>query len=197
MTAHSFFKGSSFLNLGGNIYTGTLLIDVDGVIARTHVPIIALTRERGHDVCMEDISAWDWGRFKDITGYSIKECINLVYEVWERDPSAIPLMDGAIVSVTNYLLKKYDAEIVTANHVSAVKPWLEQNGICTDYFRQSVEKDGGYTVFVEDNPTLEVNGHVLLLRDQPWNRDMDAPRFYHSSELPDLVARYEDRLTRR
>lgn len=114
-----------------------------------------------------------------------------MYEVWEQDSSAIPLIDDAVVSVTNHLLETYVAEIVTANHVPAVKPWLAQNGICTDYFRQSVTKEGGYTVFVEDNPTLEVNGNVLLLRDQPWNRDKDAPRFFHSSELPGLVAQYK------
>ena len=169
---------------------GTLFIDVDGVIAGSHSLMIHFLREEGHDVSLDDVTSWSWGRLKEKTGLSTKECVDYIHGVWSRAPERIQPLDDAVVSVVNYLLATYDAEIVTANPVPAVEPWLALQGINTDYFRRDAVKNGEYTVYIEDNPALEVNGHVLLLRDQPWNRDKDAPRFYHSSELPGLVACY-------
>ena len=162
-----------------------ILLDVDGVLAGSHKALIELLRNRGHDVSLDDITDWDFGRLKDKTGYSGKKCVELFWELWRNFPNTILPLDDTAVHTANHILEKYESEIVTANPTPTIRDWLLRVGISTNYFRISDEKtELEYTVLIEDNPTLRLNSHKLILRDQPWNQNLSGvTRFYQTAEL--------------
>jgi hypothetical protein len=164
-------------------------IDVDGVIADSHVLLIALLQARGHEVCIDDITAWNFGRLREKTRLTTGELVEIFWHGWREHPGYIPPVDDCVIQVVNDIIIRYDARIVTANPVPTVKDWLERIGIRTDYFVIQEDKSA-FGVLVEDNPNVNA-GHVIL-RDRPWNREAQGPRIYHSAELPPLLKALAD-----
>jgi len=164
-----------------------------------YADIIAKNLKR--PLTLEDITNWDFGLALEIIGIPIIKrkdseplgAIDYIHEAYTQTEYCISLVDPSVARVTNYLFNTFEVEIVTSNHEpNGLKIVLDSHGINTTKFRQDAKNvTSQYTVVVEDNPNICIDDkQTLLLRDRPWNRDLEAPnvlRFYHSLQLPGIL----------
>lgn len=174
-----------------------ILIDNDGVNAASHLALVAYCRQKYgiDDLHYQDITAWNFGKFRKKLGLTVPQILDDFYDLWQHHSKTIAVMDDQTVNVMNYILKTYDAEMVTDNNLAWVKPWLEQKGINTGYLKahRGDKSQLPYSVFIEDNPTLVLPKKTIwLLRDHPFNQEVKPThRWFSSTELPDLLQQYE------
>jgi hypothetical protein len=74
-----------------------------------------------------------------------------------------------------------------------IQSWARANGIVFDGVHLGRPKSGaGCDAYVDDGPddvlTLRSTGHLAIVFDQPWNRDIPDPRAHGWAQLPQQLA---------
>lgn len=157
-----------------------IALDVESVLADSNEAALQSTDalDRAHILGEWDLSDEQWCIYMGVTD-----------AVWRHNPQFIPPEEPALDQYTSELSDIATVDVVTARqHVDEqVRWWLDEHGIVYDDFistsRDKWEYD--YDVFIDDNP--EMAGHcTLLLRHQPWNRDIvedsETTRIYSLAE---------------
>lgn len=183
-----------------------ILCDVDGTIADVHAIWLDIVNKRYHKqldekglfpYLFDDISDWDFGPKAKGINLGVKDCIDLVHEVWEDYWRYVALTDVYIPATMQEISSSFGpVDIVTTDKcLDKIEKWLKQEH--TLYDRLLHGKDEvklTYKILIEDNPMLADrirDDQVLFLRDRPYNRSVkeahNVIRFHCSYELPDLI----------
>lgn len=168
-----------------------IALDVDSTLAATSEVAFDLIDRPDHTYA--DIESWDWGLEK----FGAARYLSALWHAWTLRPHAIRPMEAFVATAVDRLHDIGTVDIVT-NHpdhrgiTEGKKEWLDDYGI--DYER-FVKVDRGvskaefdeYDVYIDDNPNLpaEVAEHnpdaTMLLRDHPYNQNVEAPHIRVSS----------------
>lgn len=159
-----------------------IAVDLDGVLANSLKVMLDIFYERtGRLLRYEEIDDWYFWRKVNIDEETFFELLDSAWSRWREIP---PTEDG-IVDKLSRLRTLGRLDIVTARSKRtedyALK-WLTLHGIPYDnYIRvESGEAKAGlgYDVFIDDSPYLAMQlhntGKLVLLYDQPWNRNVNA-----------------------
>lgn len=141
-----------------------IAVDLDGVLADIHRPTADRSDELSWDeVKSRDFDEEDWTEYKHVSQ-------NLWHNHWDE----IPLMEDEVVEEMSRLTEDHEVTVLThrCNVVEKIERWLHDNGIAHDELicTHDDKSEYDFDLYVDDNP---VDGPQLL-RDQPWNQDVDS-----------------------
>jgi uncharacterized HAD superfamily protein len=155
-----------------------IALDLDGVLADTiRVWLRIWNEERFPKLTYESIDTWDFWRKLGIPESEFAGVFARAWRMWEEIP---PLEEGLAEKVRR-LSELGRVDVVTGRPVEErerVVLWLGKHGI--DYERLVVGATDkirlGYNVYIDDSPIVATqgasSGRLVLLRDQPWNREV-------------------------
>ena len=161
----------------------SISLDIDGVLAEVHTPIISEYNKRNAlvgrraDYTLSDYTDYSWGSL----GSSWSEIVHVYNHVWVRENHKIRLIADA--KKIRALADCYNVELVTQKDdnttVPATVQWIKRHGLdflplkvllpCTDRCGLN------YDIYIDDNPAVvervrSKNGKVLLLVSNGANR---------------------------
>ncbi len=183
-----------------------VLVDVDGVLAQSHLLIEALNLGTGLHVTLDQWTSFDLTQFYPIT-------LDRMCDLW-RDHDVIRRMQptAGAREAMEALKREYHVHIVTSRawHPEGhahTKGWLEEHGLVHDTLTVLPLGEAKSNVYRALAPRFEVffddalhnltdataSGVVArpILIDQPWNREGEAYRFGRS-RFKDLHAAVTD-----
>lgn len=155
-----------------------IALDLDGVLADTiRVWLRIWNEHRFPRLTYESIDTWDFWRKLGISEAEFAGIFARAWLMWEE----IPPVEEGIAEKVRRLSELGTVDVVTgrpAEERERVVLWLRRHGISyrglvvgvTDKVRL------GYDVYIDDSPLVAIagarSGRLVLLRDQPWNRDV-------------------------
>lgn len=159
-------------------------LDVDGVMAAIHVPVIERLQEQGYAVRTEDWQSWDMEPLRTLTGgKSITEMLHLMDEAWIHDfvPDQEMGLQGSIEKIRE---GNHDIHVITKrtprSH-AAVTRWLNDTPYDALTFAGKRESKLEYPidVLIDDAPRIVEEARrfpnkLVYLVDQAWNREVGA-----------------------
>jgi uncharacterized HAD superfamily protein len=164
--------------LNARLWGMRIALDLDGVLADTiKVWLRIWNEERFPKLTYESIDTWDFWRKLGIPESEFAGVFARAWRMWEEIP---PLEEGLAEKVRR-LSELGRVDVVTGRPVEErerVVLWLRKHGIgyerlvvgATDKIRL------GYEVYIDDSPIVATqgasSGRLVLLRDQPWNREV-------------------------
>ena len=160
-------------------------IDVDGVLADANTATLPLVeRYTGKHIEKDEITHWDY--VSDVTGISVWHFVRLMGQAW-RDFENMPVEEPTVAdSLTQLMRRGHHVSIVTQRTRESfpfVCLWLDLHRIPYD---DLIFTSGKFDklmfpidVLVDDSPRIitragYIEDKLLLLRDQPWNRNVDS-----------------------
>jgi len=169
-------------------------IDVDGVLADANAATLPLVeRYTGTHIEKDEITHWDY--VSDTTGLSVWHFVRLMGQAWQ-DFENMPIEEPTVAnSLTQLMRRGHHVSIVTQRTRESfpfVCLWLDLHRIPYD---DLIFTSGTFDklmfpidILVDDSPRIitragHIKDKILLLRDQPWNRNVDS--------LPPNVERVE------
>ncbi len=160
-----------------------IALDLDGVLADTiRVWLRIWNEERFPKLTYESIDTWDFWRKHGIPESEFAGVFARAWRMWEEIP---PLEEGLAEKVRRLseLGKVYVVTGRPADERERVILWLRKHGIGYERLVVGVtdKVSLGYEVYIDDSPVVAVqgsrSGRLVLLRDQPWNREVGS-NFY-------------------
>lgn len=154
-----------------------IALDVESVLANTNEAVLQSTEkiDRSELLGKWDLSDEMWQVYSGVSD-----------AVWRHNPDSIPPEEPMLDQYTKELAEGHTVDIVTARpHVDEQMVWwLDSHEITYRNFHsvQFPKYELDYDVYIDDNPDMFGECH-LLLRNQPWNADLDA----ESSESCDRI----------
>ncbi|MEM1942824.1 MAG: hypothetical protein QXO30_03620 [Candidatus Caldarchaeum sp.] len=157
-----------------------IAVDVDGVLADLAGMIIKIYREEtGVEIPREAITEWEFWHRLSMTRQQFME---LIIKSWSRWREIKPTEDDIAEDVMS-LARHGVVDVLTqrpAETINHVKLWLKHHGVVYRSFTwvplKSTKLSFFYDVYIDDSPRLAEqfphSSRVLLLYDQPWNRDV-------------------------
>ena len=169
-------------------------IDVDGVMAEVHVPVIHLLQSYGYDVEVSDWDSWDMDILREKTGYGIGDMLELMDIVWNE--KVVDLTHSEIPDMVKHLRRKLNAEIMvitkrTRSSHGAVADFLNLHVMPYDslvFAGRGSKLEYPIDVLIDDSPNvveeaIDYPDKTVFLVSFPWNDDV--------GELPDNVIRVD------
>ena len=177
-----------------------IAVDVDGVLADIIVTWLDIYNAEHHNsVKKDEVNHWDFFGSLDIDRAEFDRIFELVWKNWR----AIPPCETMLSQKVRDLSKLGEVSIVTARSTSSipsVKAWLSDkmisynDMIVVDYGPLKSALD--FDVFIDDSPlnakNIAASGKLVLLFDQPWNRDIRGEGIVRISGFPDAIAAITD-----
>ncbi len=173
-----------------------IAVDVDGVLADVIVTWLDIYNAEHHkSVTKDQVNHWDFFGSLGIDRVEFDRIFELAWKNW-RD---IPPCETMLSQKVRDLSKLGKVSIVTARSTSSipsVKAWLSDKKISyndmivVDYgpLKSALEFD----VFIDDSPlnakNIAESGKLILLFDQPWNRDISGEGIIRISGFPEAIA---------
>lgn len=159
-------------------------LDLESTLADISTPFKEEYENR-HGTIPEQWTTWnfedaefDTGDFMKITG-----------GLWKRSPEDIPVTEKGLMAKVSAIyneVEKLDVVTGRQGHREQMEWWLDSVGVVYDDFvianSQEAKQDLGYDVFIDDCPHHAKrlhDGQVLLLYDQPYNRNVSLPDDSH------------------
>jgi len=159
-----------------------IAIDLDGVLANSMASWLRIWNERHSPrLRYEDIDEWDFWRKIGIDERRFSEIFNEAWEGW----ASIPPMEDDLPSKLRSMRMLGKVDVVTGrprSNTPYIKSWLRMHSIPYDDLKVGVSSKARFPhiVFVDDSPAnareIALTGRLVLLRDQPWNRDVRETR---------------------
>lgn len=158
-------------------------VDLDSVLAHLSLLSSKIWNE-WHPEKQFSLDQWTEWNFYDVLGISKTDFHNLLDAAWSRYQE-MPFQEPMVLSSLLKLRKEGHKVTIISNRNRYthhfVTQWLFQNGV---FYDSLVLNDSGPSKFsypigylIDDNPheverVPEIGDQILLLRDQPWNRDI-------------------------
>jgi len=164
----------------------TVALDLEAVLADTMNAALSST-----DTLDEGVISGTW----DMPDEQFQIYLGVTDALWRHNPLTInpvePNIDKHVASISD----EHDVHIVTGReHVDEnLLLWLETHQIPFDDFISTGRKKWTfeeYDVFIDDNPRM-VGECRLLLRDQPWNRDIGTEKYKMCDRIYSLAEAIE------
>ena len=158
----------------------TLGIDIDGVLADLSAALRPLIKEEfGVDLQKSEVVRWNY--YIEIVG-TMGHMLAMMDMAWDSD--CIPLEEPDIAQ-TMKRLKNHCHRLIISSRTPASHPavvaWLHEQGIGYDSLALLGAGEDKFEypldVLIDDRPSMvevvrQYPTKFLLLRDQPWNRDV-------------------------
>lgn len=171
-----------------------VLVDFDGVCARTADFVCAVFTASGYPLTSKDLHDWDWMKGNP----EHERLFQSAYDVLDALPhvrASLEPYDNDTAAALGVLSNRYEVDIVTANEARAapgIHAWLERQGIGDrDIFVRCVGREFpdktslGYQVIIDDNPGLAAKCSVV----RRWRDWPDCLRLVRLAELAWLDGR--------
>jgi hypothetical protein len=148
-------------------------LDVESVLADSNEAALQSTDKLDREQLLGN---WE------MDDYTWQVYVGVTDAIWRHNPEAIPPEESRIDAYVSDMNKRASVDILTGRqHVDPqVVWWLNQHGIEYDSF-QSTGKDKcsftEYDVYIDDNPEMVGGCGHLLLRDQPWNDEINTEEY--------------------
>ena len=164
-----------------------IALDVESVLANTNEAVLQSTDkiERQELLGEWDLSDEMWQVYSGVSD-----------AVWRHNPQSIPPEEPMIDKHVKEIASGNTLDIVTARqHVDEQMVWwLDSHGIAYRNFISTPDPKWmmEYDLFIDDNPKM-FNECRLLLRDQPWNADLNdessksCDRIHSLAEVSDFL----------
>lgn len=163
-----------------------LCLDLDSTLAATSATALDLINGPDHDYTYDDIETWTWG----MDEFGKYRYLSAMWHAWTIRPLDVPQMEPDVADAVRRLADRYEVHVVTAHpdHPGiddGKKEWLDHHDIPHDEYRSVDPKTSkaalDYDAYIDDKPALagEIADQnpdaTVYVRDQPYNRDVDAP----------------------
>jgi len=173
-----------------------IAVDVDGVLADVIVTWLDIYNAEHHNsVTKDEVNHWDFFGRLNIDRVEFDRIFELAWKNWRAIPPCETMLSQKVRDLSN--LGK--VSIVTARSTSSipsVKAWLSDkmisydDMIVVDYGPLKSELE--FDVFIDDSPlnakNIAATGKLVLLFDQPWNRDVSGEGIVRISGFPEAIA---------
>ncbi len=159
-----------------------IAVDVDGVLADVIVAWLDIYNADHHNsVRKEEVNHWDFFGSLKIDRMEFDRIFELAWKNWRAIPPCEERLDQRVKDLN----KLGEVSIVTARSTTSipnVKAWLNDRMI---FYNEMIVVDYGplksaldYDIFIDDSPlnakNISKSGKLVLLYDQPWNRDIEG-----------------------
>jgi len=172
-------------------------LDFDSVLADAMIPFTdVVSKRKGIRASKSDIFSWGLEDKFGITSSEVNEILDFIWSdaKWRE----VPPTEDCLSWKVRRLMLYGRVDIVTVipeNLVPNSKRWLEYHRIpYQDYVRvlDGMKKsDLDYNVFIDDSgltaEQLKGSDKIMLLYDQPWNRDVNAIRIHSLDEAVEYL----------
>lgn len=173
-----------------------IAVDVDGVLADVIVTWLDIYNTEHHNsVKKDEVNHWDFFGSLGIDRVEFDRIFELAWKNWR----AIPPCETMLNQKVRDLSKIGEVSIVTARSrasIPSVKAWLSDKLI---FYSDMIVVDYGplkstldFDVFIDDSPlnakNIAESGKLVLLFDQPWNRDIKGEGIVRISGFPEAIA---------
>ncbi|MCS7142767.1 MAG: hypothetical protein NZ920_03085 [Aigarchaeota archaeon] len=160
-----------------------IALDLDGVLANSIARWIEIWNEKNHRILQYHmINKWDFWVDLGVTSRQFEDLFKMVWESWWR----VEPMEERIAEKVEALNGFGTVDIVTGRlteEESHIREWLRTHSIrYSKLFLNAKRKSAlDYDVYIDDSPEtakdVAATGRPILLRDQPWNRDLPVNTF--------------------
>lgn len=147
-----------------------IALDVESVLADSNEAALQSTDKLDRQKL---IGEWD------LDDYTWQVYMGVTDAVWRHNPQVVPPEEPNLDRYVQQIIDQgHDVDILTArmNVDESIVWWLNEHGIEYDNFIStdtSKYEYSEYDIFIDDNPDMAGECR-LLLRDQPWNQDVNA-----------------------
>lgn len=157
-----------------------IALDLEGVLADTHVPVI------DHSDMLTEESFHEW----DFADDELDEFLDTLVHVWAEHTFDIPPSEeGLAEKVDTLRMMGHDVDLVTNTPGASndVIPWLEYHGIECDRYRfpgpETNKEELDYDIYIDDNPYMVGEAEFLYFVTTPWNDHMTFESEEHDDTL--------------
>lgn len=162
-----------------------IALDVESVLANTNEAVLQSTDKIDREQILGrwDLSDEMWQIYSGVSD-----------AVWRHNPESIPPEEPMLDRYTAQLAEGNTLDIVTARpHVDEQMVWwLDSHGIEYQDFHsvQYPKYEMDYDIYIDDNPDMFGNCR-LLLRNQPWNAELEDDKFKTCDRIYSLAEAVE------